>query len=146
MKNCTITDHLQEYREFYSIPKNLDRRKSWIEALQLTDDEPKIKHIYVCDRHFTANDFATSGLKRNAVPSKEIQIFVPEIVDSNVTVKLEIDAEMEEYQMQEVYQATSDLSVQEVSNVSLKFCSLSQISNKLSICRNLKYLKFAEFV
>lgn len=89
----------QEMHSLFKIPgeNRIELRKDWLASLKINEQFLKQynrKDNYVCDRHFLASDFATTTLKRSAIPTQNIgyhlmstQLFKPvEIIQSTPDV------------------------------------------------------------
>lgn len=73
---------------FHKIPRSKNReeaRKNWLEKLNFTEEylkSTKLKEHYVCDRHFCSNDYSSTKLSYNSVPSLNLNEVCPEIPSS----------------------------------------------------------------
>lgn len=77
IKNCFETDVLSNTRSLYQLPADPDRAKLWINVLKL-ENQKLPKSFFVCDRHFIAEDYLSTRLKKTAIPSIDLFIEDPE--------------------------------------------------------------------
>ncbi|CAL1671755.1 unnamed protein product [Lasius platythorax] len=70
MEQLKVESALNRKISFHLFPKNMERRKKWLQALQLVKYEP-LKSAAVCSAHFKDTDYELNTnrkLKRDAVP------------------------------------------------------------------------------
>lgn len=83
---CVSTCHSGKNVPSHLFPKNIERRRSWLENLHIEPlEEPEMKKLRVCCKHFHDNDYCCSPtrrvLKSTAIPS----ILMPSVDESVIT-------------------------------------------------------------
>ena len=69
---------------FYSLPKNKDRRKLWIESAKIDEffDENRKKYHCICFRHWKSEDIVFLGQTKKSSPKKGMFIiYIVLIID-----------------------------------------------------------------
>jgi hypothetical protein len=70
IENCCETDEMFKFRTLHRVPKSEVMRRLWVEAV----GKNLSGIFYVCCRHFEPTDYASTCLKKTAVPSKHLKL------------------------------------------------------------------------